>query len=82
MFCRPTKKFLLLCFVALSTWAQAQYELPDEIFQRTLLIRRGSEEATAFKFDHGGRIYLVTTRHFANDLPLSNAVVEVLHAQT
>jgi hypothetical protein len=61
------------------TWAHAQYELPDEIFARTLLIRSGSEMATAFKFDHGGRIFLVTTRHLGETLPLRNAVVQVWH---
>jgi hypothetical protein len=38
--------------------------------------------ATAFKFDHGGRIYLVTTRHFGKNLPRKNAVVQVWHDQT
>jgi hypothetical protein len=35
--------------------------------------------ATAFKFDRGGRIYLVTTRHLGKSLPLKNAVVQVWH---
>jgi len=61
------------------TCAHAQYELPSEIFARTLLIRSGNEMATAFKFDHGGRIYLVTTRHLGKTLPPSNAVVQVWH---
>lgn len=65
--------------LALSAWAHAQYELPDEIFARTLLIRSGNEMATALKFDHGGRIYLVTTRHLGATLPLRNAVVQVWH---
>jgi hypothetical protein len=79
---RQTKISLLLFVLSSSTWAHAQYEVPDEIFQRTLLIRRGNVQATAFKFDQGGRIYLVTTRHFGKNLPLNNAVVQVWHDQT
>lgn len=82
MFRRQTKRSLLLFVLASSTWACAQYEVPNEIFQRTLLIRSGDEQATALKFDQGGRIYLVTTRHFGKHLPLSNAVVQVWHDQT
>jgi hypothetical protein len=82
MFCRQTKLSLLLFVLASSTWAHAQYEVPDEIFQRTLLIRSGNEQATALKFDQGGRIYLVTTRHFGKNLALNDAVVQVWHGQT
>lgn len=86
MFRRQTKRslllFVLLFVLASSIWAHAQYEVPDEIFQRTLLIRKGHEQATAFKFDQGGRIYLVTTRQFGKNLPLNNAVVQVWHDQT
>jgi hypothetical protein len=70
---------LFLVFAWLTCAAHAQYELPSEIFARTLLIRSGNEMATAFKFDHGGRIYLVTTRHLGKTLPLRNAVVQVWH---
>lgn len=80
MFTSHRKKLLLPLFtVAPLTLAHAQYELPDEIFNRTLLIRSGSELSTAFKFDQGGRIYLVTTRRLAKNLPLKNAVVQVWH---
>jgi len=79
---RRQNKTLLLMFVLASlTSAHAQYEVPDEIFQRTLLIRSGKQEATAFKFDQGGRIYLVTTRYFGKNLPLNNATVQVWHNQ-
>ncbi|MGD0759812.1 MAG: hypothetical protein ABR921_12975 [Candidatus Sulfotelmatobacter sp.] len=37
--------------------------------------------ATAFKFDQGGRVYLVTTRHFGKNLPLNNALIQVWHGQ-
>ncbi len=81
MFRRRTKRSLLLFVLASWTWARAQHELPNEIFQRTLLIRSGNEQATALKLDQGGRIYLVTTRRLGNHLPLSNAVVQVWHNQ-
>jgi hypothetical protein len=78
---RRLKRSLLLLVLASLIAAHAQQELPNEIFRRTLLIRSGSELATAFKFDQGGRIYLVTTRHFGKNLPLNNAVVQVWHGQ-
>src|ERR1022692_920859 len=81
MFRPQTKRSLLLFVLASLTWAHAQHEVPNEIFQRTLLIRSGNEQATALKFDQGGRIYLVTTRHFGRHLPLNGAVVQVWHAQ-
>jgi hypothetical protein len=73
---------LLIALLLLSSWAHAQYELPDEIFQRTLLIRSGSEQATAFKFDQGSRIYLVTTRRLAKNLPLTGAIIELWDGST
>jgi hypothetical protein len=79
---RQTTTSLLLFVLASATWAHAQFEVPNEIFQRTLLIRSGNEQATALKFDQGGRIYLVTTRHFGRHLSLTNAVVQVGHDQT
>jgi len=81
MFHRRTKGPLLLFVLASLNWTHAQQEVPNEIFQRTLLIRSGMELATAFKFDQGGRIYLVTTRHFGKNLPLNNAVVQVWHGE-
>lgn len=82
MFCRhPKWAFLLFMFAPLNC-AHAQYEVPDEIFQRTLLIRSGDEQATGFKFDQDGRIYLVTTRHFGRNLPLTKAVVQAWSNQS
>jgi hypothetical protein len=52
MFTAQCKKLLPLLFaVASLNLAHAQYELPDEIFQRTLFIRSGGDLSTAFKFD-------------------------------
>lgn len=79
---RRRAKTLFLFVLASLTWAHAQYEVPNEIFQRTLLIRSGKDQATALKFDQGGQIYLVTTRHFGKNLPRNNAVVQVWHNQT
>src|SRR5277367_5181646 len=79
---RRIKRSLLLLVLSLPSWAHAQHEVPNEIFQRTLLIRSGSEQATALKFDQGGRIYLVTTRRLGGHLPPNNAIVQVWHDQT
>jgi hypothetical protein len=79
MVSRRELTLLLLSILASVIYARAQYELPDEIFQRTLLIRCGDEMATAFKFEQGGTVYLVTTRHLAKNLPLTNAIVQVWH---
>ncbi len=81
VFHRQPGRSVLLFVLASLTWAHAQQEVPNEIFQRTLLIRSGTEMATAFKLDQGGRIYLVTTRHFGKNLPPNNAVVQVWHGQ-
>jgi hypothetical protein len=82
MFRRQTRRSLLLFVLASLTRAHAQYEVPNEIFQRTLLVRSGNEQATALKFDQGGRVYLVTTRRLGGLLPPNNAVVQVWHNQT
>ena len=79
---RPRAQTYLLFVLASLTWAHAQYEVPNEIFERTLLIRSGKDLATALKFDQGGQIYLVTPRHFGKNLPRNNAVVQVWHNQT
>jgi hypothetical protein len=77
---RRRARWLLPIFLLASfTYVEGQYELPDEIFSRTLLVRSGNELATAFKFDHGGHMYLVTTRHLCKSLPLKNAVLQVWH---
>jgi hypothetical protein len=82
MFRLQTKRSLLLFVLASLTWAHAQFEVPNEIFRRTLLIRSDNEQATALKLDLGGRIYLVTTRRLGRHLPPNNAVVQVWHNQT
>jgi len=73
---------LLLCVLASLQCAHAQYEVPDEVFQRTVLIRSGRQQATAFKFEEDGKVYLVTTRHFGKNLPLTKALLQVWHNQT
>jgi hypothetical protein len=81
MFRRQAEILLLLIVLVPFKTAHAQYELPDEVFRRTIFIRSGNAEATAFRFDQAGRIYLVTTGHFGKSLPLTNAVVQVWHNQ-
>jgi hypothetical protein len=82
MFTGQNQRSLLLFVLTSLTWAHTQYEVPEEIFHRTMVIRGGKEQATAFKFDQGGRIYLVTTRRLGKILPLNDAVVQVWHDQT
>jgi hypothetical protein len=79
MILRQTGYLLLLFLLASLARVNAQSELPDEIFSRTLLIRGGNEMATAFKLDKGGLMYLVTTRHVCESLPLKGGVIQVWH---
>lgn len=72
---------LSLLILACSTLALAQYELPDEIFHRTLLIRYHEHDATGFKFDHDGHVYIVTTRHFAKNLPGHDITLQLWQQQ-
>lgn len=75
-----SRSLTLLLFAVVSlTCAHAQFEIPDEMFQRTLAIRSGSQIATAFKFALGDQVYLVTTRHFGRNLPKSKARIDVWH---
>jgi hypothetical protein len=82
MFRRQTKRSLLLFVLASLTRTHAQSEIPNEVFQRTILIRSSNEQATALKFDQGGRMYLVTTGQMGRHLPLKNAVIQVWHSGT
>lgn len=77
---QQTRWLLLLFLLASFPYVEGQFELPDEIFSRTLLVRSGNELATAFKFEHGGRVYLVTTRHVCKNLALKNSV-QVWHGR-
>jgi len=73
--------FLFLAAFAFGGFAHAQFELPDEIFQRTLLIRYQGHQATGFKFDQEGRVYVVTTRRFAKLLPKTAATIQLWHQE-
>jgi len=68
-----------LCLV---TAVVAQDAVPAEMLQRTILIKVGSVEGTAFTIDRRGKLYLVTARHVVAGLPESNATVEVRQADT
>ena len=73
--------FLLLAVFTLGSFAYGQFELPDEIFQRTLLIRYEGHQATGFKFDQDGRVYVVTTGRFAKLLPKTAATIQLWHQE-
>jgi len=77
----PILPFLLFITSVVGS-ANAQFEVPDEIFQRTVLIRSGNAHATALKLDYAGRIYLVTTRRFGKSLPAAGAIVRLWRNRT
>lgn len=55
----------------------AQDAVPEEILQRTVLIKVGAAYATAFTIDYQGKLYLVTARHVVAGLPDTNATLHV-----
>jgi hypothetical protein len=69
-----------VCLSLAPTVVFAQDAVPGEILHRTQLIRIGKLEGTAFKIDHKGKVYLVTARHVAGSMPLSNTNIEVSHS--
>jgi Trypsin-like peptidase domain len=75
--------FVVIVSLLLLPSAFAQDAVPGEILQRTQLIRVGGEkgvEGTAFKIDYKGKLYLVTTRHVVNAMPVLDAEIEVSHS--
>jgi hypothetical protein len=64
-------------WMCLASVVLAQDAVPAEILQRTVLIKVGDVEGTAFAIDHRGKIYLVTARHVVEGLPESNATIQV-----
>lgn len=66
----------LLCSFLRGT-ASTQDAVPIEMMNRTLLINNGNQYGTAFKFDHQGRIYLVTARHMVEGMSTSKATFQV-----
>jgi hypothetical protein len=67
--------FIICC--SLISVAIAQDAVPTEILQRTIFIKAGNEEGTAFAVDYLGKMYLVTARHVVTGLPESNATIQV-----
>ena len=52
--------------------------LPNYVIQRTLKIRRGESQGTAFTIDRAGRQYLVTARHVVDGI-VSGESIDLWH---
>ena len=64
-----------LCLVSCGL---AQDAVPSEmLFGRTLFIKVGNTEGTAFTIDYLGKIYLVTARHVVAGLPERRATIQI-----
>ncbi len=77
---RTVLAFLPAAILCLLSVANSQDAVPDEILQRTLLIRGPSEQGTAFSIDYKGKLYLVTARHVVAGVPDTNAVIKIRQA--
>ncbi len=55
----------------------AQDAVPGEILERTILIRSGTEQGTAFTIDYAGKLYIITARHVVAGVPKLNATLQV-----
>ena len=60
------------------SWVEGQNMLPDYVIQRTLKIRRGESQGTAFTIDRAGRQYLVTARHVVDGI-VSGESIDLWH---
>jgi len=79
---RRTAALAVTFWLFLGSAILAQDAVPGEILQRTILIKAGNEEGTAFAIDYRGKLYLVTARHVVSGLPETNATIQVRHADT
>lgn len=61
----------------LSSSTFAQDAVPVEILKRTLFIKAGNVEGTAFTMDYKGKIYLITARHVITGLPSGKATLQI-----
>ena len=73
---------VLLSMLPLNPTADARDVAPAEIMQRTCEIQAGGLRDTAFAIDYDGKVYLVTTRHVAADLPPRDTTIDLLRAGT
>ncbi|MGB8888513.1 MAG: serine protease [Candidatus Korobacteraceae bacterium] len=74
------RRLALVTFVMLTSlsWnALGQDAVPTEILERTIFIKAGNEEGTAFTVDYQGKMYLLTARHVVAGLPTTNATIQV-----
>ena len=80
---------LICLFISVLTFSgrvAAQDAVPQEIMERTFLIRWGNSAGTAFTIDYQGRLYVVTAKHVvsgdpptAEGVPLRDAVLQIKH---
>jgi len=69
--------FMVALWLSLISTVMAQDAVPEEILQRTVLIKVGNSVGTAFSIDYEGKLYLVTAKHVVSGLPESNATIQV-----
>jgi len=66
-----------ICWCATLVAAFTQDAVPVEILNRTIFIKVGNEQGSAFTIDHLGKLYLITARHVVSGVPENNAVIQV-----
>src|ERR1035438_1459190 len=79
------RKLILVIFavwiVPIVLLAFAQDAVPTEILDRTILIKVGNVQGTAFSVDYLGKLYLITARHVAAGLPEVKATIQVWQSE-
>ena len=71
--------FFLVLFVLVYS-AFPQDAVPVEILARTIAIRVGDTQGTAFTIEYEGRLYMVTARHLVAGLPQDHATIQILQS--
>jgi len=69
--------FGVVLSIALPAAVFTQDAVPGEILGRTLLMRVGTLDGTAFTIDYKGKLYLVTARHMVAGLPTNGADIDI-----
>jgi S1-C subfamily serine protease len=70
---------LVLTIFAFKAWGQDA--VPIEILERTFEIQASqTATGTAFAIDHNGKVYLVTARHVAAELPMGSSILHIRHS--
>lgn len=80
---RTCENFALIIFVAMlccssmsAQWIDHDY-MPAEMLYRTLRIKLGNEQGTAFSIECDGRMYIVTARHVVAGVARQGAVLQI-----